>query len=340
VIPKVSVVLPVRDGAPALDAALRSLAGQTLASFEVIVVDDGSRDATPRIVRRWAERDPRFRGVRIPRAGLVPALQRGLAEARAPFLARMDADDLCHPERLEAQLDYLRRSGLDGCGSQLRGVPENAVTERAAEYLAWLNAMTTWDAVSAGLFVECPLAHPTFLFRTDVLRSAGGYRDCGWPEDYDLLLRLWRAGHRFASVPRVLLEWHHGPRRLSRTHPAYSLDAFRACRVHHLRASLLAGTGCRGVVVWGAGPTGKRLALEFRRQGVSVLGFVEVDPRKIGQQIHGASVVEVSAATALGGVPGSVLHVGAVARAKGRRTVREAAVREGLTEGKDFVCMA
>lgn len=336
--PKVSVVLPVRDGAPALDAALRSLACQTLSAFEVIVVDDGSLDDTPRIVRQWTDRDHRFRSVRTPRAGLVPALQRGLAEACAPFLARMDADDRCRPERLAAQLDFLRRSGLDGCGSQVRGVPPNAVTERAAEYLAWLNAMTKWEAVSAGIFVECPLAHPTFLFRTEVLRNAGGYRDRGWPEDYDLLLRLWRAGHRFASVPRVLLEWHHGLRRVSRTHPAYSLDAFRACRVHHLRASLLAGR--QGVVVWGAGPTGKRLALEFRRQGVSVAGFVEVDPRKIGQRIHGAPVVEASAATGLGSAPDGVLHVGAVARAKGRRAVREAAVRAGLTEGKDFVCMA
>ena len=153
--------------------------------------------------------------------------------------------------------------------------------------------MTDWDTVAANIFVECPLAHPTFMFRARVLAEAGGYRDRAWPEDYDLLLRLWRRGHRFVAAPRVLLDWRDDPGRLSRTHPAYSLAAFRACRVHHLRRSVLRGRS--GVVVWGAGPTGKSLAREFARQGVRVQAFVEVDPRKIGQQIHGAPVLGVEA---------------------------------------------
>lgn len=332
--PLVSVVLPIRDGAATLDAALASLARQSLRDFEVVAVDDGSTDATPRILRGWAARDPRVRVFRTPREGIVTALQRGLAAARAPFVARMDADDLSHPERLAAQLEFLRRTGLDGCGAQVRCFPASAVTERAAEYAAWLNAMTDWPTVAANLFVECPLAHPSLLFRAEALASVGGYRDRGWPEDYDLLLRLWRAGRRFASVPQALLEWRHGPNRLSRSHPAYSLDAFRACRVHHLRRSLLIGR--EGVVVWGAGPTGKRLAQEFLRQGVAVVGFVEVNPRKIGQRIHGAPVQDAGSVRA----SSTVLHVGAVARSAGRRAVREAAAQAGLEEGREFVSMA
>ena len=225
---------------------------------------------------------------------IVAALQRGLAEACGRYVARMDADDLCHPERLAAQLDLLERSpDLAGCGTGVRYFPESGVTPRAAEYAAWLNSMTHWDKVAANIFVECPLAHPTFMFRASALAEVGGYRDHGWPEDYDLLLRLWRRGRRFVSVPRVLLDWRDDPGRLSRNHDAYSLAAFRACRVHHLRKSLLRGRS--GVVVWGAGPTGKRLAREFVRQGAEVLAFVEVDPRKIGQRIHGAPVVGVDA---------------------------------------------
>ena len=332
--PRVSVVLPVRDAAATLDAALKSLARQTLRDFEVVAVDDGSTDATPRILRSWTARDRRFRALRGPGRGIVPALQRGLAAARAPIVARMDADDLCRRERLAVQLAFLQRTGLDGCGTQVRCFPDSAVTGRAAEYAAWLNAMTDWQTVTANIFVECPLAHPSFVFRAEALASVGGYRDRGWPEDYDLLLRLWRAGRRFASVPRALLAWRHGPDRLSRSHPAYSLDAFRACRVHHLRRSLLAGK--EGVVVWGAGPTGKRLALEFLRQGVAVAAFVEVDPRKIGQRIHGAPVLDACGTDACG----AVLHVGAVARSKGRRAVRDAASRAGLEEGRNFVAMA
>lgn len=332
--PEVSVVLPVRDGAATLGRAIRSLVRQTFGAFEAIVVDDGSRDDTPAVLREWEKRDPRVRGLHTGPAGIVAALRRGMAEARAPLVARMDADDVCRPERLEAQTAFLRRTGLSGCGSQVRMVPESRVTERGAEYAEWVNAMTDWDAVRANLFVECPLAHPTFLFRADALREAGGYRDRGWPEDYDLLLRLWRAGHRFAAAPQALLDWNQAGARLSRTHPAYSLAAFCACRVHHLRKSLLAGRD--GVAIWGAGPTGKRLALECLRQGVSVRGFLEVNPRKVGQTIHGAPVRAAESAPAFR----NALHLGAVARAAGREAVRSAARRVGLEEGADFVAVA
>ena len=331
--PLVSVVLPVRDGEATLDAALASLRAQTFPRFEVVVVDDGSGDATPGIARACEQRDERFRLVRTPPGGIVAALGRGLAEARGEFVARMDADDVSHPERLAAQLGLLERQpGLAGCGTGVRYVPETSVTPRAAEYAAWLNSMTSWDTVAANLFVECPLAHPAFMFRARALADVGGYRDRGWPEDYDLLLRLCRAGHRFVSVPRVLLDWGNGPGRLSRTHSAYSHDAFRACKVHHLRRSLLAGR--ERVVVWGAGPTGKSLAVEFQRQGVQVKAFIEVDGRKIGQVIHGAPVCEAGAVREFEGV----LHVGAVARVAGREAVRKAAVGSGV--GGDFVAMA
>ena len=368
--PAVTVVLPVRDGEATLAAALESLRAQTFPHFEVLIVDDGSRDATPRIAREWERRDARFRvvggggagerggaawagahgrpgpdspGLRRPTGptGLVSALQRGLAEARGTCIARMDADDVCHPGRLAAQVDLLERApGLAGCGTGVQYVPASDVTPRAAEYAAWLNSMTDWDTVAANIFVECPLAHPTFMFRAAALASVGGYRDRAWPEDYDLLLRLWRRGHRFVAVPRVLLDWRDEPGRLSRNHPAYSLAAFRACRVHHLRKSVLRGRS--GVVVWGAGPTGKSLAREFARQGVSVQAFVEVDPRKIGQQIHGAPVLGVEAVRGVagrgvGGVAGA-LHVGAVARSAGREAVRGAVGGVGL--GGDFVAMA
>ena len=361
--PAVSVVLPVRDGEATLGAALKSLEAQTFPDFEVIVVDDGSRDGSGGIAREWERRDGRFRLVRGGGSGgvgdsagsggssdddagaggeapngIVVALQRGLTGARGTYIARMDADDRCHPERLAAQFELLEGSpALAGCGTGVRYVPESTVTPRAAEYAAWLNSMTDWGAVAANIFVECPLAHPTFMFRARALAEVGGYRDRGWPEDYDLLLRLWRRGQRFVSVPRVLLDWGNDPGRLSRTHPAYSLAAFRACRVHHLRKSLLKGRS--GVVVWGAGPTGKALSREFARQGVNVLAFVEVDPRKIGQRIHGAPVVGVEAVRGRGGASGA-LHVGAVARSAGREGVRGAVGGVGLGEGADFVAMA
>ena len=103
--PCVSVLLPVRDGAPFLREALDSVLAQTLSDFELVVVDDGSEDETPTIL--GSVEDERLRVLRQERLGLVTALSRAVAEAHAPLLARMDADDVSLPERLERQVAYL-----------------------------------------------------------------------------------------------------------------------------------------------------------------------------------------------------------------------------------------
>ena len=103
-IPAVSVLLPVRDGAAHLTEAIASLEGQTLQDFEVLVVDDGSRDTTPELLAAWAARDSRVRIIRQEAAGIVPALERARGMARGSYLARMDADDVCDPARFAEQL--------------------------------------------------------------------------------------------------------------------------------------------------------------------------------------------------------------------------------------------
>ncbi len=131
-----------------------------------------------------------------------------------------------------------------------------------------------------------------------------------------------------------MLRWRDHAARLTRTSPAFSLDAFARCKVHHLRASLLARG--RAAVVWGAGPNGKRIARELLAAGTRVSAFVEVDTRKVGQRIYGVPVVGVADARAF---PGT-LAVGAVSGADGRERVRRLARELGLEEGVDLVVVA
>ena len=107
-IPQVSIVMPVRNEGRFLPAALSSLQCQSLREWELIAVDDGSDDATPAILAE-ASADPRVRSLRSPGRGIVAALNAGLAECRAPLVARMDGDDICHPRRLELQRGRIRR---------------------------------------------------------------------------------------------------------------------------------------------------------------------------------------------------------------------------------------
>jgi glycosyltransferase involved in cell wall biosynthesis len=315
----------VRDGEAYLDEALRSLAEQTHDNLEVVVVDDGSRDASADIAREWASRDRRFRVVQQEPRGFVAASQRACVEARGRYIAAMGADDIARPRRLELQLATLEEEGLDACGGGVTYFP--SPSDGLRRYEAWLNSLTTVEAARRDAFVECPIGHPTLFARADVV----AYRPVDWPEDYDLVLRLWGAGGRFRNVDELVLDWRDHPGRLARTDPRYSLPAFAQCKVHHLRLHVLHD---RPAIVWGAGPVGKLHARVLLDAGVEVAAFVEVDARKIGKRIYGIPVVAHDAG------PEDGVVLGAVAGEAARRRLRELAREQGRCEGDDFIVVA
>src|SRR5262249_35640189 len=172
--PSVSVLLPAFNAAATLAACLRSVVRQTERDWECVLIDDGSTDDTLALAQVFAARDPRFVVVAAPHRGLVAALTTGLAHCRAPVVARMDADDLMHRERLRAQLRALDATPeLAGVGCHVRIVPRAALRDGLRAYERWLNTIDSPERVRAEAFVECPVAHPTLALRPDVLRSLG-----------------------------------------------------------------------------------------------------------------------------------------------------------------------
>ncbi len=333
--PRVSILLPCRDAAPYLTAAIASLRGQTFDDFEVLALDDGSRDATFAELFTWAQQDHRVRVMQTHGRGLVPALATGLSAARGEYVARMDADDVAAPTRLEKQVALLdAEEDLAACGSLIEYFPEDVVQNGARRYADWINGLRDPDTIARDIFVECPVPHPTLVIRRSVLTAVGGYRERGWPEDYDLMLRLWAAGYRIGKVPEVLLRWRESHDRLSRVDARYAPEAFRRLKVHFLLRTLLAGR--EGAVVWGAGPVGKEFARELRRQGGRVVAFVDLDPRKLGQEIHGAPVIDPDEVDR----HRDALAVAAVGQTGARAEIRADLAERGWVEMWDFCAVA
>src|SRR5262249_13874612 len=165
--------------------------------------------------------DARVAAVSPPPRGLVAALGTGLERCHGEYVARMDADDLMRRDRLAAQVAALDAAGrLAAVGTHVRFFPRAGMSDGLRAYERWVNSIDSPERGRAEAFVECRVAHPTLLVRRAVL-SAVGYRDRDWPEDYDLVLRLLAAGYEIGVIPRRLLAWRDGPRRLTRTHPAY-----------------------------------------------------------------------------------------------------------------------
>ncbi len=335
--PAVSVVLPVFAARRFLPACLTSLRRQTLRNYELIAVDDGSDDGSADLLESWAEADPRIRVIRRRHEGLIATLNAGLARCRAPLVARMDADDVAHPRRLELQRDWLgAHPGAGVASSLVRHIPSHRVATGFRIYERWLNGLVTHEAMMRERFVESPLAHPSVMVRRRILEDAGGWRDAGWPEDYDLWLRLAQRGIRFGKVRQVLYFWRDHAGRLTRTDRRYSVERFLKAKAFFLLRGPLAGH--KPVILWGAGQTGRRLSKHLLRGGASIVAFIDIDPAKIGRTVRG---IRVHAPDDLSGLrtPATVV-LAAVASRGARALIRDRLEAMGLVEGRQFYCVA
>jgi len=333
-VPRVSVLMPVRNEARYLPAALDAIFRQTMADWEMVVVDDGSTDETPAILAAFALRDLRVRVVQCRGGGLVAALNEGLDACRAPLIARMDGDDISHPRRLELQahlLDALPEVGLVACA--FRHFPRAALKQGMLAYEAWQNGLHDHATIMRDLFVESPFVHPSVMMRRSLLSSLGGYRDCGWPEDYDLWLRMAASGVRFTRLAQTLFFWRDHPERATRTMNEYAANAFRACKLHHLVPGFLAGR--RSVIMAGAGLEGRAWHRLLATEGIGVSCWLDVDPRKIGRKLHGAPVIHPRHLR-----PSDEKMLVAIGVRGAREEFRRLVQPLGLREGLDFICVA
>lgn len=332
---RVSVLMPCYNAAETLDEALESLARQTCADFEIVCVDDGSTDATPARLEAWARREPRLRVMRIEHAGIVAALNAGLEACRADYVARMDADDRAHPERLQLQAAFLdAHPEVDLVSCRVAGFPAEQVREGFRIYIDWLNALLTDEQIRREMFVESPLPHPSVTFRREAVLRAGGYQDHGWAEDYDLWLRLYLAGGRFAKLGETLLEWRERPERLTRTDGRYSLENFLRAKAFYLTRGPLDGRD--GVILWGAGMVGRRLGRQLIRQGVPLTAYIDIDPAKIGQTRHGRPIFEPAELPRLWESQPNPALLAAVGARGARELIRARLTALGLVEGQDW----
>ena len=198
--PAIAVVMPVRNAAPYLDASIGSIVGQTFKDLELIIVDDASNDGSDAVIQRWVARDSRIHAQRSEqRLGVVGGGNAAVAEATAPLVARMDADDISHPERLARQFDVMQRhpeavgvgalsDGIDAAGRRVRPPDAWRLTRRSP---------------------AAPFPHGSIMFRRHLFDVVGGYREpcAGW-EDQDFLLRLARTGP-ILVLPEVLYHYRH-----------------------------------------------------------------------------------------------------------------------------------
>jgi len=336
---QISVLIPVFNAAPTLPATLDSLLGQrTARAFEIVAIYDGSTDATPQILSNYARRDARVRPTFLAHAGLVAALNAGLARCAGRYVARMDADDLALPERLEKQAAHLDAHPVTGLVASR--VVFGGDARRSAGYaahVAWQNALTTPRELADWRFVDAPVAHPSVMFRRELPAQFGGYRDGPFPEDFELWLRWLERGVQMEKLPENLLVWSDPPTRLSRTDARYAPEAFYRTKADYLARWLAAHNPHHpDILAWGAGRITRQRWKLLTEHGIRIRAFVDIAPSRIGQTIHGIPVLPPLALPP----PDQAFVVAGVARRDAHAYILARLREHGYAVGKHAIFMA
>ena len=328
----ISVLLPYRDSATTLREAAASVLADMGADDELILVDDGSKDEGPQIAAELRSRDRRVVLAASGGLGVAGALTCGLSSCRGEWIARMDADDLSLPGRLEEERELLESDPTLGAVATRVEVFGDDVAEGIRRYVEWQNGLVTATDHAHAIFVEAPVCHPSTMLRRAALDEIGGFQQGPFAEDYDLWLRLVDAGWGIAKVPHVLFRWRIHGRNVTWTDPRLSFDALRRLRARHLARRIDRPFG-----IWGAGAYGRRLARAVCFELASVSFFIDIDPLKIGRRRRGAPILTVAEGLAHARRTGDLIIV-AVAVFGARDQIRSQLRARGFVEGKEFLC--
>ena len=337
--PKVSVILPIYNAAATLPQTLRSLCRQRFDDFEIIAINDGSEDTTPDILDQQAQKDARIRVIHTQHKGLIEALNLGIKHTRSPYIARCDADDVMHPDRLHLQYHFLQ-SHLDIAvvSSRIRCFPRPQIATGFRIYEHWLNSLHTSQDIAREIFVESPIVHPSILARKSAIVTVGGYCEWGWAEDYDLWLRLHLADFKFSKLPQTLHFWRESSNRLTRQDGRYSTQNFLKAKAHYLKKGHFANDP--RTIIWGSGQMGRRLSKHLIEQNIEILAFVDIDPKKIGNTRQGAPIIAPEALLTTWQDCQKPLILAAVPARGARQLIRQRLRSFNMKETLDFICVA
>jgi len=284
----VSILLPVFNAAPYLEACLVSIQAQTFTNWELLAVDDFSTDESLVILQRFQAEDARIKVFSNTEKGIIPALRLAFEQAAGRHITRMDADDLMPPFKLERLRDGLVQQGpgtlLVG---KVRYFSAAELGEGYQKYANWLNEQMQSGNVYAEIYKECIIPSPCWMVHREALLRASAFEPDRYPEDYDLCFRFYEAGLKVVLAPGILHWWRDHGSRASRNDPHYADNHFFQLKVPYFLK--LDRDPKRPLVLWGAGQKGKLLARLLQQAGVD-FHWICNTPRKWKAPIYGISL--------------------------------------------------
>lgn len=282
--PLISILVPFKNTESYIVECLDSIVQQTYSHWELIIIDDGSTDASYQLVQNYANSDARIHLLSNTGNGIIEALRTGYKLAKGTFVTRMDSDDVMALNKLEQMQQSLvtRGKGHLALGN-VQYFSKTGVGKGYKRYEDWLNRLTSKGNNFNEIYKECVIPSPCWMvYKTD-FDHCGGFSLDIYPEDYDLAFRFFRQGLKCIPSNEVLHHWRDYPVRTSRVDAHYAENSFLEIKVNYFLE--LSYNKNKTLVIWGAGTKGKKVA-QLLIEKNTPFEWVCDNPKKIGKDIY------------------------------------------------------
>ncbi|MBT8218418.1 MAG: glycosyltransferase [Bacteroidia bacterium] len=288
----VSILIPVKNAMPFLEACIESILKQSFVQWEVIAVDDGSSDTSLTILKEYENRESRIQVFENTGDGIIDALDLAYSKSIGQWITRMDADDMMYPNRLQIMTDQLTEHGKGHISTGLvQYISESQLGDGYQKYQEWLNSLTKTGKNFTDIYRECVIPSPCWMmFKTD-LDKIHAFKPDNYPEDYDLCFRMYQDGLQIIPNDIVLHYWRDHNHRTSRTHEHYADNRFLDLKVHYFLK--IDYDPMRQLILWGAGKKGKVLAKKLIEKELDFMWICE-NPKKTGKHIYGIEMQDIT----------------------------------------------
>lgn len=284
--PSVSILLPFRQEGIWLKEAIDSIRQQTFTDWELLLLAHEADANSYELAESARKEDTRIKVQCLNGDHLADVLNQGIKLAAGKYIARMDADDFSLPQRIALQYAHLEshpQIGLVACATAPH--PSANTGEGFLHYMTWQNAIITAEAHRQNRFIESPVAHPTVMYRSQLMQGSDGYPSAG-PEDYGLWLQWMDQGVSFYKLPEKLLLWRDHPSRLSRTGKMYTAGSFDQTRIAFARRITEHHAGSKQIILCGAGTEAWKKKERWEAEGIQFHGYSDVKTRSKNLPLH------------------------------------------------------
>lgn len=225
--PSISVILPVYNAGKFVSEAIKSILDQTFADFELLVINDGSIDSSELMIKSFSDHRIVYLN-NEGNKGLIYTLNRGIQFARGKYIVRMDADDVCYPNRFQIQFDFMESNpDVAVCGAQMEDYDKMKLISRVE---------TNSLKLKASLLFTCVLSHPTVIMRSEIIKSNDYFYDTAYPhaEDYELWSRIARK-FKIANIKNSVLAYRFHDQQVSRVYNDIQVSGMKKCQMEQFQ---------------------------------------------------------------------------------------------------------